>query len=57
MTLKQEIFFKVGTIILALELLEAAFFWCGICFFTSAEMLTMQVRIGGFFLKEDCELV
>ena len=49
MTLKQETFFKVGTIILALELLDSAIFWCSICFFTSAEMLTMQVRIGGFF--------
>ena len=48
MTLKQEIFFKVGTIILALELLDSAIFWSCICFLTSAEMLIEQVRIGGF---------
>ena len=47
----------MGTIILALELVNNVIFWCLLCFVTSPQLLTEQVdKIGGS-IHEGCAMI
>ena len=48
---------KVGTVIVALELVNNVIFWCFLCFVTSPQLLTEQVyKIGGSIF-EGCAMI